>query len=327
MWARYHADDPDDFYNGRDNWAVPKDAGATKKTGGTTVQLGADGQELTADDRYPSQYLLMQLPGEEDTSFVLLRPFVTAADSDDDRGQNQLRSFMVASSDPDDYGQLTTYEVAQDVLPDGPNLAADDIKANADVAEQIKSLCTEKTVCTFAAPSIVPVGDSLLYVQSFLVSGSEQGAPKLEHVIVNERRPGDQRVAIDTSLYGALTQLYGDGISPLIQGGEQAAEEPDEGESPTEQPDEPSDPVGTLTEQETALIDALVEAFDEADAAARDGDQVLYAEKIEEAGRIAAQLQELRSQGQPTARPSGEPSDSTTTTTTPQTTTTTTAGA
>ena len=113
---------------------------------------------------------------------------------------------------------------------------------------------------------------------------------------------------------------------------EKAVQEPVEGEEPTTDPEEP---VGTLTEQESELIDALVLAFAEADAAAREGDQVLYATKIEEAADLAAQLQELRSQAQPTARPSGEPSDSPTTTTTappttttsPPTTTTTTAGA
>jgi uncharacterized protein len=345
MWARYHVDDPDDFYNARDNWAVPRDAGATQQTGSTTVQIGPDGQELSPDDRYPSQFLLMQLPNEPDTRFVLLRPYVTANNNDADGGQNQLRAFMVASSDPDTYGQLLSYAVQTDDLPDGPNLAADDMKAEADVAARIRSLCNEKTICTFAAPSIVPVADSLLYVQSFFVAGSEQGAPKLEHVIVNYRQPGDSEVVIDTSLRGALVQLFGDEVSTEIQGGasvlvdeEPPAEpggEPD-GEEPAE-PDEdasPAPPEGTLAERERDLIDRLVLAFDEADAAARAGDLVRREEKLAEAVEIATELQALRSQidgggrtqgdgvGAPAGGPSGAapPED-------PATTTTTTAGA
>lgn len=334
MWTRYHVDDPDDFYNGRDNWAVPRDTGATQQTGSATVELGPDGQELTSDDRYPSQFLLMQLPGERNTRFVLLRPYVTANNNDADGGQNQLRAFMVASSDPETYGQLLSYAVETDDLPDGPNLAADDMKAEADVAARIRSLCNERTICTFAAPSIVPVADSLLYVQSFFVSGSEQGAPKLEHVIVNYRRPGgDSEVVIDTSLRGALVQLFGEEVSTEIQGGAGAGEpepaepaEPSDPDGEGEEPEEPADE-GTVAEREAELIDRLVAAFDEADAAARAGDLVGREEKLAEAVAIAEELQALRDEIDGASAPqqdgetSGAPPED------PQTTTTTTAGA
>lgn len=316
MWARYHVDNADDFYNGRDNWAVPKDAGATKKTGDKTTPVGADGQELTADDRYPSQYLLMQLPGSDEESFVLLRPYVTATDNEEDGGQNQLRAFIVAESDPESYGKLRTFVVDSTDLPDGPNLAADDIKANADVAEQIKAQCSEDKVCTFNAPQIVPVGDSLLYVQSFLVSGSVQGAPKIENVIVNYRRPGLSEVEIDTTLHGALVKIFGRDVSTEIEGG--AIESPitDPGQVPGE------GQVGTLTEQESELIDAIVQAFEDADSASRKGNLELWVQKLSEAEDLATQLQNLRARVERESTGTNSGSIPPTTTTTPQSTTT-----
>ncbi len=297
MWAKYHVNEADDFYNGNDEWSVPRDSGAREKSGDTNTPVGPDGQELTPNDKYPSQYVLMQLPGEEEPSFVLQRPYVTSTDdTDSGGGENQLRALMVVSSDPADYGTLRTYTLPVSELPDGPNLAAADILANAEVAAKVKDQCTDKRVCTFAAPSILPVGNSLLYVQTFLSAADDKNAAKIEYVIVNYRRPGDQSdVALSTTLYGALEQLFGDKVPTSVQGGDKASVPPG-GDDP-EAPEEP-DPSGTIGEREGGLIDRLVKAFDDADAAARNGDQVGYAEKIAEAANLAERLQKLREQAE-----------------------------
>ncbi|WP_421120989.1 UPF0182 family protein [Aquihabitans daechungensis] len=331
MYAKYHVTDADDFYNGNDEWSVPRDSGATEKSGDTNTKVGPDGQELTSDDKYPSQYMLMQLPGEDEASFVLQRPYVTSTDdSDGGGGENQLRSLIVANSDYGaDYGSLRVYKLPVSDLPDGPNIAAADILANGDVAAKVKDLCTDKRVCTFAAPSILPVGDSLLYVQSFLSAADKNNAAKIEYVIVNYRRPGDQSdVTLSTTLYGALEQLFGDKVPTSVQGGDEASA------SPGGNPDDPgeTDPTGTLSEQESKLIDRLVKAFADADAAARKGDQVTYAEKITEAAGLAEDLQKLRDEAEADTVEDGETTTTTTaptatTTTEPTTTTTTTAGA
>ena len=324
MWSRYHVADPDTFYKGNENWDVPADVGVTQKRGSSVRELGPDGQELTSNDRYPSQYLLMQLPGEEKESFVLLRPFVTATENEEDGGQNQLRAFIVASSDPDSYGQLRTYLMDTSDLPDGPNLAADDIQADSDVGAQIRSLCTDKTVCTFASPSIVPVSNALLYVQSFLVAGNQQGAPRIQHVIVNYRTSEDSEVVISTSLRGALVELFGDDVPAEIEDSGSATTTVPAGDDET--PSEPDTPAtGTVTERESLLIDRIVQAFAAADVAAAEGDQVEYARKVEEAGTLAAQLQGPRNEDGAIIEDGG--ATTTTTTTSPETTTTTTAGA
>ncbi|HWJ98021.1 MAG TPA: UPF0182 family protein, partial [Acidimicrobiales bacterium] len=322
MWAKYHVDDPDEFYNGNDEWSIPEDSGARKKSGGTSTPIGPDGQKLTSGDRYPSQYVLMQLPGEDEARFVLQRPYVTSTDdSNSSAGEGQLRALIVADRDGS-RATLKTYTLPASDPPDGPNLAAADMLANGDVAAKVKDLCTDKRVCTFAAPSILPVGNSLMYVQTFLSAADKSHAGKIEYVIVNYRRPGDQsEVKLDTTLYGALEQLFGDKVPTSVQGGD-AASAPDGSTNPDE-PDDGEQSSGTLTEQESRLIDQLVKAFDDADAAAREGDQVTYAERITEAGRLAGQLQKLRRESEPDSGPKGDGSGKDTTTTQPKTTTTT----
>jgi uncharacterized membrane protein (UPF0182 family) len=337
MWKRYHVSDTDTFYNGNDEWNIPQASGASKSTGSDTrQQLGPDGQPLTDNDRYPSQYQLMQLPGEEEPSFVLLRPYGASSLKGSTGGsQNQLRAFIVASSDPETYGQIRTYLLSSSELPSGPRPAADEIVNDPAVAKVVRDQCNEKNVCTFTAPAVVPIGDSLLYAQTLLVSG-EQGIPTIKYVMVNYQQPGGSDVAIDTNLRGALIQLFGQDVPTGIESQETNVSPPTDGTgstttsttTTTTTPTNP--PTGTLAEQESALIDRLVAAFDAADAAARDGDQVAYATRIEEASRIAAQLADLRDRIEAEGGKGGGTSGSTggtTTTTAPKTTTTTSAGA
>jgi uncharacterized membrane protein (UPF0182 family) len=333
MWKRYHVSDTDTFYNGNDDWNIPQASGASKSTGSanTRQQVGPDGQPLTDNDRYPSQYQLMQLPGEDEASFVLLRPYGASSLKGSTGGsQNQLRAFIVASSDPETYGQIRTYLLSSSELPSGPRPAADEIVQDPAVAKVVKDQCNEKNVCTFTAPAVVPIGDSLLYSQTLLVSG-EQGIPTVKYVMVNYQRPGGSKIAIDTNLRGALIKLFGPDVPTGIESQETNVEPPDGSTTTTTTtttttPGEP--PTGTLAEQEAALIDRLVAAFDAADAAAAKGDQVGYATKIEEASQIAKQLSDLRDRidagGGTTTTTTTKPSSGTTTTTRPPTTTSTT---
>lgn len=339
MWAKYHVTDADTFYNRTDEWTVPREPGVTTVTNAKATTLGPDGQPLSPDDRYKSQYLLMKLPGDEDESFVILRPYAAATSgSTSGSGQNQLTSFMVASSDPDDYGSLQTYVMSGASPPDGPNLAADGIQSDDIVANLRRDLCQGKSVCDLPTPVIVPIDNSLLYVQSFFVAGTDVGAPKLENVIVSYQSSTGTDVAVAGSFREALVKIFGDDVPEGIEdtnvsssnGGSgttdpgTGSEDPGTG-STTTTTTTPSDPGGggTISAQEAELIDKIVTAFDDADDAARQGDQVKYAQKIKEADGYADDLAALREKD---ANGSGS-GGSTTTTTTPATTTTSTAGA
>ena len=115
-----------------------------------------------------------------------------------------------------------------------------------------------------------------------------------------------------------------------VQGGDSATVTP--GGTDPGDPGGETDPTGTASEREGQLIDRLVKAFDDADAAARKGDQVAYAEKVTEAAKLAEQLQKLRDEADSAPVEDGKTTTTTTapkatTTTEPPTTTTTTAGA
>jgi uncharacterized membrane protein (UPF0182 family) len=303
---------PDTFYNGNDAWTVPQEPGVSGLTRGatSTAAVGADGQRLTPEDRFEPQYLLMRLPGQEDESFVIMRPFVAAGGGDNN--QRLLTSFMVAGSDPDEYGTLTTYQMPGSNLPDGPNLVADQMKSDSAVGELQTNLCQQGSQCELRNLVMIPIGDSLLYVRSFFVAGNESAVPTLSRVIVGFQSKTGTNIAVDETLAGALVKL---GFGDIPEGVDDTDTDPNNDEETGGE----EDPEATQTQQEDALIVRIVEAFDNADAAARDGDQVTYAEEIERARRYAADLAELRRE----AATDAGTSSGATTTTSPATTTTT----
>lgn len=340
MWTRYHVSDPDDFYKGVNAWAVPAAVGTKTQTGSAVTEVGPDGRALTDGARYPSQYVLLAPPGEREARFVLLRPFVTGSENATSGGQNQLRAFLTGAIDEETgLGELRQYVYDRQNPPDGPNLAAEDIQSDSAVAQVVRDQCTNKenNTCTFTSPTIVPVGDALMYVQSLAVAGKQQRAPQINYVIVNYVAPDDSQVEIATSLRGALVELFGDDVPTSIE--DAGATAPIEDDDPTEPtdpgaPDDPGGEPGTVAEQEDELIDGIVEAFAAAEAAAAEGDLIGQATEIQRAGELARQLQELRqSQGGEVIEDggtSGAEGSTTTvppTTEVPDTTTTTTAGA
>ena len=327
MWAKYHVSDPDTFYNGNDEWSVPREPGLTTvRDAQTTERLGPDGQPISSDDLYTSQYLLMQLPGEEAASFVLLRPYVTATQGAS--SQNQLSGFIVARNDPGEYGQLESFVLPTSVLPDGPNLAADGIQSDDTVAELRRSLCQGASVCEMPAPSLIPIGNSIMYVQPLFVAGTELGAPRLEKVIVSYQSATRTQIEVDDTFRGALEKIFGDGVPEGIADTELAPGvgadpdpepdpngegegEPVPGETPGEtteptaptQPTQPTVPEGRVEE----LIGLASSAFTDAEAAARQGDQVTYARKIDEAKGYVRELDELTGAAEPSGTGDDEP--------------------
>ncbi|WP_038016630.1 UPF0182 family protein, partial [Synechococcus sp. PCC 7335] len=81
----YHMTDPQVFYNREDLWRAPNEIYANE----TQV--------------VKPYYLIMELPGDEDAEFVLLRPFTPAQ-------RNNLVAWLAARSDGQQYGKQLLYQ-------------------------------------------------------------------------------------------------------------------------------------------------------------------------------------------------------------------------
>ena len=170
VFRTYHMTDPGDFYTKEDEWDVPPPP---------VVQ----GFETTSEGQFLSPtYLLLQLPGGTEKEFVLTRPFTP-------RNRPTMVATMIAKSDPDNYGDISVLEfpVVRTVL--GPQQVDNLINNDTDIAPILTLLRQQGSTVQFGSLVILPIEDSLLYVQPIFVTASSaadsetaQGIPELKYV-------------------------------------------------------------------------------------------------------------------------------------------------
>jgi uncharacterized membrane protein (UPF0182 family) len=266
QYANYHVTDPTVFYQKQDFWQVPEDPTRPAVEGASNAM-----------DPY---YLLMKLPGDSDDGFFLVSPFVP------ENRQNMV-GWMAVSSDPDSYGRLVAYRFPTSRNIDGPSQVFNRIKADPTFAAQQTLLGQSGSKVIFGDFLVIPIDDSLLYVQPIYVQSSGQNAiPELTFVVVVNGSGGG--INLSTSLAGALDEA----VSGEPGGGGGGGGTP-----------------GATPEQ---LLAQALNHFAAADAALRRGDLATYQQELQTAQSLVEQAQQLLggSTGTPSASPSASPSPS-----------------
>jgi uncharacterized membrane protein (UPF0182 family) len=260
MWARYHVDEADSFYEGNDYWDVARDPG-TAGAGAGTQTTDAQGNVIaTRDARIDPYYLFTELPGAEAPEFILMRPYVPTSREDDNK---LLTAFMVGKSDGEDYGKLQVFVMPRGQLPNGPALVQGEIQRDPIVSQQETILSGQGSTVSFGSLTAIPIDGGLVYVRPFYVTSNQTKVPGLEKVIVYFE--GD--VAIADTLQQALEDIFGEAPPTL----EEEADPENEGPLPGEG-EQPADeaPTGTLTEQVGQLLLEAQDLFRQADEALPD---------------------------------------------------------
>ncbi|MCJ7725682.1 MAG: UPF0182 family protein, partial [Acidimicrobiia bacterium] len=249
MYTGYHMTESRVFFNNGDPWQIARDP--------STI-LGA----TTGERLMNPYYLLMNLPGEEELSYLLLQPF-TAED------RPNMVSFLVAKSDPGSYGEMINFELPRDSFVDGPGQIGARINQDPDISREFTLLGQEGSEVIQGNMLVVPIDTSIMYVQPIYIRGSSESAalPEFKRVVVVF---GDRIVMRDT-LANAINAVFGDAPPPAVV-----------------EPGQPTIP-GTGVEvdaQVVALLSQASTAFQRADAALRNGDLGTYADEIAEAQRL-----------------------------------------
>ena len=265
-YTNYHVTDPNVFYGKQDFWALPIDP---------TI-AGSD------QARMRPYYVLMRLPGEAEETFVLILPFTPL-----DR-QNMV-AWLAAKSDPGpEYGDIVSFEFPSGVNVDGPTQVFSRINQDARFSAERTLLGQGGSSIVFGDFLVIPLQDSLLYVQPVYVESNQPNAiPELKRVVV----ANGTQIGIGSTLRAALTDSLGEVVPP------------DGGEQPP--------PQGTEEQQIQALLDQAAQHFVAADAALRAGDLATYQSEIKAAQDATTQAQELIAGllgVQPSPSPSPSPS-------------------
>lgn len=255
VFLTYHMEDPDDFYSKTDTWGIPinpiAEAGAVFQRAPFVVPT----------------YLLVQLPGESEPNFVLTRPFTP-------RARNNMIAFMVAHSDPEQYGEMLTLEFPRSIQVPGPIQVDNAINQDVEISQTLTLLRQGGSRVDFGSLVILPIEESILYIQPMFVTAETVGIPELKRVVV----------ALGADV--VMEETFDEALATLFGLDEPAPEEPSE-PPPTGEPEAP----GELR----ALIDEAADLYNRAQAALSDGDFETYGRLIERLGRVLAEAERLSS--------------------------------
>jgi uncharacterized membrane protein (UPF0182 family) len=253
QYTNYHVTDSDVFYGKQDFWALPVDPTVSSETNQFLMR---------------PYYQLMRLPGEEEESFALILPFTP-------QNRQNMVAWMAAKSDPgSDYGQLISFQFPAGVNVDGPTQIFSRINQDARFSAERTLLGQGGSSIVFGDFLVIPLEDSLLYVQPVYVESNQPNAiPELRRVVV----VNGSRIGLGATLTEALEDSVSGAVSPP----------PPDGEGP------PQPPEGSVEEQIQALLDEAAQHFAAADAALRSGDLATYQTEVDAAQQATAQAQQL----------------------------------
>jgi len=181
MYATYHMEDPQVFYNKEDLWAIPR----------RTVE--------GRDREMEPYYTIMRLPGEKKEEFILLTLFNPS------RRDNMI-AWLAARTDPPNYGRLIVYNFPKAKLVYGPRQIDARIDQEPTISQQL-SLWNQRGSTTIRGSLLaIPIDQSLIYVQPLYLAAAEQGAlPELRRVFVAY---GNQ-IAMEPTLEQSLQRIFG----------------------------------------------------------------------------------------------------------------------
>ena len=203
LFAVYHMTDPQVFYNREDEWQIPRMP--------TTRGISS---------RMEPYYTVMTLPGETEPEFILMLPFTP-------QSKDNLAAWMVARSDGEAFGGLRVYRFPKDSLIFGPNQVAGRINQNDAISEKLTLWNQQGSKATLGTLLVVPIEESLIYVQPLYLSASDSAIPELKRVIVAY----EDRIAMEKTLDEALRAIFDERSAPL-----RTASDEGSGEAATEAP-------------------------------------------------------------------------------------------
>ncbi len=189
IYATYHMQDPQVFYNREDVWALP-----TKATSST--------------DEGTSQpfYVNMRLPGEQKDSFILLRPFTPT-------NKSNMIAWMAAQCNLEDYGRLLVYNFPKQKQVFGPAQIEARINQDAYISQQLTLWDQAGSNVIRGELLVIPIETSLLYVEPIYLQATSGQLPELKRVIVGYQN----NVVMREKLSEALNDIFAYRVSDQVE--------------------------------------------------------------------------------------------------------------
>lgn len=249
VYRDYHVNNPMVFYNEEDLWDI-----AQEKYMGEVQDV-------------EPIYQMFKLPDVEELEFLLTVPYTP-------KSKSNMTSLLVARNDGEDYGNLVLYKFPKGETIQGPMMIESRIDQNTDISEQLTLWSQEGSKVLRGNVIIVPVENSLLYVEPiYLEADNENSFPEVQRVVVSFK----DKIVMERTLAEGLVRIFG------------------EKEDEDEDIEEPEENIGVEGQDKktSKLIKEASELFNKAKEASQNGDWSEYGDYIEELEKILNKLNKL----------------------------------
>ncbi|NET30435.1 MAG: UPF0182 family protein [Cyanothece sp. SIO1E1] len=255
MYLSYHMGNPEVFYNREDLWRFP-------------TEIYEGNSQLTEP-----YYVIMRLPEGETEEFILILPFTPV-------NKDNMIAWMAARSDGANYGKLLLYEFPKQELVYGPSQIEARIDQTPEISQQLTLWSQKGSRVIRGDLLVIPIQQSLLYVEPVYLRAEQGELPELKRVIVAY----ENQVVMRATLEDSLTAIFGEPSETQIA------------DKPVAQPSTPA----AAPEQEfskpasdefTNLIESAAQAYENAQAALQKGDWASYGRYQQDLGKLLQQLE------------------------------------
>jgi uncharacterized protein len=271
VWTTYHVESPDVRYNRGDQWQIP--------------QL----QEFGEDGRMQGYYVIMRLPGGERDEYVMILPF-------NPNERPNMVAWLGARSDQPNYGTAVNFVFPEGLSQFGPVQVEAAINADPIISQQRTLWGQQGSNVIMGNLLVVPIADSILYVQPLYLEAEATRLPQLRRVIVFYRSPASegqsavQAVSMQVTLGDALADIFGDLPAETEEAVNGPA--PDE-ETPGEAPDDEVPPDTGDVARLSDLIEQANQQYQAALQAQQAGDWAEYGRQLQALQLTLQQLEAL----------------------------------
>ncbi|MBI1823504.1 MAG: UPF0182 family protein [Nitrospirae bacterium] len=176
LYSTYHMKDSQTFYNKEDLFNIPR----------------------KGDKSMEPYYTIMKLPNENKEEFVLLNSFTPSK-------RDNMIAWIAARSDEPHYGKLVMYTFPKQKLVYGPRQVEARIDQDAFISQQLSLWNQRGSQVIRGSLLVIPIEDSLLYIEPLYLAAEAGSLPELRRVIVAY----GNKLVMEENLETALQSLFG----------------------------------------------------------------------------------------------------------------------
>lgn len=254
IYTRYHMDNVKVFYQQEDMWDVAHEI------------YGTEEREMT------SNYYIVKLPGEKDAEFINEIPFTP-------KSKQNMTALMIARNDGENYGKLVLYKMPKSKTVYGPMQIEAQIDQNTKISQDFTLWSNAGSKYSRGNMFVVPINDSLLYIEPVYLEAANSAIPEMKRVIVMY----NDKIAYEPTLGDCLKELFGVSggtVTSKTAKADGVEEVTDDSTASDEKKDDGEDAAEPKTTEEYAK--AAQQAYDNAQEALKEGDWAKYGEYMDE---------------------------------------------